>query len=75
MDPINYTAGAGTAGRDATTFIRLTDNALSLQAETFVIMGLLTLASLREGHVVIHTDSRSVIECLQYSMHMITTNS
>jgi len=78
VDPLNHTAGAGFAARDATQSMRVTDNASSLQAEAVAIMGALAHASLREGHVVIHTDSRAAIDCLQQSspkdnIYLLTT--
>ena len=50
MDPINHTAGAGFAAWDTTKSIRVTDNASSLQ---LAIMGALTHASLKNGHVIL----------------------
>lgn len=54
--------------RVTTATIRVTDNASTLQAETVAIMEALTHASLRGGHVVIHTDSRATIDSLQHSI-------
>lgn len=61
MDPINHTTSAGFAARDARTSIRVTDNVSSLQTETVTILGALAYASLKDGHMVIHTDSKSAI--------------
>ena len=66
VDPISHTAGAGFVGDNAAVSLRVSDNASSLQAEAVAIMGALAHANLREGHVVIHTDSRAVIDSLQH---------
>ena len=78
VDPLTHTAGAGFAARDATISMRVTDNASSLQAEVVAIMGALRHASRRKGHVVIHTDSKGAVDCLQQrsptdNIYLLTT--
>lgn len=64
----SQTAGDGFAAKDATKSMRVIDNASLLQAEAVAITGSLTHASLREGHVVVHTDSSAAADSLQHSM-------
>ena len=68
VDPDTNVAGAGFTCGNVATPIRVPGKVSSLQAEAVAIMGALAHAYQKEGHVVIHTDSRAAIDSLQHSM-------